>query len=294
MTSYKDKKLFRKLCNIVVDIVFWGCILVLVYIAGLIFLFASFSVRSGSMHPTLMGGDVVFVWKPILGARLFNIFDALDGKQVTVRRLPGLRKIRHNDVLVFHIPYPKSSGQMEMHLLKYYVKRCVGLPGDTIEVRDGFYHVGSAALPPGNVESQQRLSGRDSASFSKEMYLTFPHDSVLQWNILHFGPMYIPAKGDVLPMNRTNFVLYGKLVEWERQATLTFRNDTVFMDGRPLSSYSFEKNYYFMAGDWTEDSQDSRYWGLAPEEYIVGKAPIIWKSKDPHTGKMRWERVFKQ
>ena len=286
--------MFWKLCNIVVDIVLWGSILVPVYIAGLIFLFASFSVSSGSMHPTLMGGDVVFVWKPILGARFFNIFDALDGKRVTVRRLPGLRKIRRNDVLVFHIPYPKSSGRMEMHLLKYYVKRCVGLPGDTIEVRDGFYHAGGAVWPLGNVESQQRLSGRDSASFSKKVYLTFPHDSVLQWSILHFGPMYIPAKGDVLPMTRTNFVLYGNLVEWERQAALTFRDDTVFMDGHPLASYRFEKNYYFMAGDWTEDSQDSRYWGLAPEEYIVGKAWIIWKSKDPHTGKIRWERVFKR
>jgi signal peptidase I len=290
----KIKKLFRKLCNIAIDVVIWCSILVLFYFAGLIFLFASFKVPSGSMHPALVDGDVVFVWKPTLGARLFNIFDALDGKRVTVYRVPGLRKIRRNDVLVFHIPYPKSNERMEMHLLKYYVKRCVGLPGDTVEVRNGFYHVGGGALPPGNMESQQRLSGRDSASFPKEAYLTFPHDSVLRWNILRFGPLYIPAKGDVLEMNRTNFVLYGKLVEWERQASLTFRNDTVFMDGSPLASYRFEKNYYFMAGDWTEDSRDSRYWGLAPEEYVVGKVAFVRKSVDRHTGKFRWERFMKK
>ena len=49
-----------------------------------------------------------------------------------------------------------------------------------------------------------------------------------------------------------------------------------------------------MAGDRVEDSQDSRYWGLLPEDYIVGKAWIIWKSVDPHTGKFRWERFLKK
>ena len=48
-----------------------------------------------------------------------------------------------------------------------------------------------------------------------------------------------------------------------------------------------------MAGDKGENSQDSRYWGLLPEEYIVGKAAFIWKSVDPYTGKFRWERFFK-
>ena len=48
-----------------------------------------------------------------------------------------------------------------------------------------------------------------------------------------------------------------------------------------------------MAGDKGENSQDSRYWGLLPEEYIVGKAAFIWKSVDPYTGKFRCERFFK-
>jgi signal peptidase I len=49
-----------------------------------------------------------------------------------------------------------------------------------------------------------------------------------------------------------------------------------------------------MAGDLIFDSRDSRYWGLLPEEHIVGKAVIVWKSKDERAGKIRWGRTFKK
>jgi signal peptidase I len=41
-------------------------------------------------------------------------------------------------------------------------------------------------------------------------------------------------------------------------------------------------------------SQDSRYWGLLPEEYIVGRAIRIWKSVDKDTDEFRWERWMKK
>jgi len=40
-------------------------------------------------------------------------------------------------------------------------------------------------------------------------------------------------------------------------------------------------------------SDDSRYWGLLPEEFIVGKAWLIWHSVDLPTGKIRWKRCFR-
>ncbi|WP_257005630.1 S26 family signal peptidase, partial [Tannerella forsythia] len=42
-----------------------------------------------------------------------------------------------------------------------------------------------------------------------------------------------------------------------------------------------------------ENSQDSRYWGLLPDELIIGKASFIWKSIDPDSHQVRWERFMK-
>ncbi|WP_373718357.1 S26 family signal peptidase, partial [Bacteroides heparinolyticus] len=42
-----------------------------------------------------------------------------------------------------------------------------------------------------------------------------------------------------------------------------------------------------------ENSQDSRYWGLLPEPFIVGRAWMVWKSVDVDRGKVRWHRIFK-
>ena len=48
-----------------------------------------------------------------------------------------------------------------------------------------------------------------------------------------------------------------------------------------------------MGGDKVENSQNTRYWGLLPDELIVGKAWVIWKSVEQYSDKIRWNRVMK-
>jgi signal peptidase I len=245
------------------------------------------------MAPGLIGGDNVMIFKPLIGARLFNLFTSIRGEQVKIYRMPGFRKIRRNDVVVFNYPYPKDWNKIEMHIMKYYVKRCIGLPGDSLEIRNGFYQVKGLDMPLGNVESQQKVATREDPSFAEDIYRTVPQDSLMDWNIKDFGPLYIPKKGDVLPLNRVHCLLYKKLMEWEQGNMLEYKDSLCYLNGQMIDSYCFQKNYYFVAGDRVEDSRDSRYWGLLPEEYIVGKAWIIWKSTDPRTAKFRWERFLK-
>ena len=57
----------------------------------------------------LQPGDNILVNKTIMGARIFNIWDAAEEKEVEIHRLPGLGKAKRNDVLVFHYPYPHSN-----------------------------------------------------------------------------------------------------------------------------------------------------------------------------------------
>ena len=87
--------------------------------------FSIFSIPTGSMLPALKSGDKVLVNKCIMGARIFNLWKAAEGQKVGIYRLPGIRTVKRNDVLVFHNPYPHSSDSLSMHLLKYYIKRCI-------------------------------------------------------------------------------------------------------------------------------------------------------------------------
>jgi signal peptidase I len=246
------------------------------------------------MEPEIIMGDHVLVCKPVYGARLFNLFDALKGKQVKIYRAPGFSKIRRNDVVIFNFPYPNQRDKMEMHIMKYYMKRCIGLSGDTLEIRNGFYHIRGYCDILGNIKSQLKVSIQGRDCFEDGVFNTFPFDSIEQWNIKEFGPLYIPKTGDVTAMNRTNYLIYKNPIEWEQNATLVWKDSSVWLRDSLITSYQFQKNYYFMSGDRVENSQDSRYWGLLPEEYIVGKAWIIWKSKDLNTGKIRWNRLFKK
>jgi signal peptidase I len=242
VVSEKTKRILRRLVFRTIDGLYRLSILGAVFVCVQVFLFASFRIPSNSMAPGLHAGDRVLVCKPIYGARLFHLFDAINGERVTIYRLPGIRKVKRNDVAVFHFPYPNRGDKIEMHLMKYYIKRCIGLPGDTLLINNGIYRVKGFDKPVGNVESQQKVAIRQKASFEEGVYRTFPQDSVFGWNIKDFGPLHIPKKGDVLAMNRTHYLLYRKLIEWEQNATLEYKDSLVYMNSQAIASYQFQKN----------------------------------------------------
>ena len=287
----KKQKHIRNLINKAVDIVFWSCMVTVLWFTLQVFLFSSFKIPSDSMEPELTIGDNILVLKPTIGPRVFNLFASMRNEQTEIYRIPGTKKIQRNDILVFNFPHPNSWNKIEMHILKYYIKRCVGLPSDTLSIQNGFFHVKGIETSLGNMESQNKIATTEQ--FEDGIFHSFPFDSIISWNIKDFGPLYIPGKGDSITLNQTNCRLYRKLIEWEQQGSLQYKDSTIFLNGTPINGYRFQKNYYFMAGDNGMNSQDSRYWGLLPEEYIVGKAWIIWKSVDPYTDKFRWNRFLK-
>lgn len=278
--------------NIIVCIIGIGSILFIAFIFMQVFCFSSFKIPSDSMEPSLEAGDNIVVCKPIIGARIFNIFASLRNEQTKIYRLPGLQEIQRDDIIVFNFPCPNQWNKIEMHILKYYVKRCVGLPGDTVSIENGIFKIKGYEGIVGNYTSQVALSKRKNETFEKEVFRCFPYDATFNWNIKTFGPLYIPKAGNSIHMNQSNYILYKKYIEWEQQKELNIRGNNIFLGEESINTYQFSKNYYFVAGDNGENSQDSRYWGLLPEKYIVGKAWIVWKSIDPYTGKIRWKRLF--
>lgn len=298
MKAVKWKRIVDRILDKGLTLFCWAGGLFLLWSVMQVFCFTSFKIPSDSMEPGLIAGDFIIVNKLSYGARLFNVLDAIDKKEIKIRRLPGIGEIERNDVVVFNFPYPARWDSIGFDVMKYYVKRCIALPGDTFEIRKAQYRVRGVDMPLGKTTSQQELYRRlvsDRESLPLESILKgYPYDSIIGWDIQEFGPMYIPRQGAEIVMNRTNAVLYKNLIEWEQKQKLICREGIFFLGDKEIKVYRFCRNYYFMAGDKTVNSQDSRYWGLLPEEFIVGKASFVWKSKEPDTGRMRWNRIGKR
>ena len=290
---FVNMNLFR-FKQLLLQIVFYSCVIGIMVQLLQIAVLSFFRIPTDSMQPTLQPGDNILVNKSIMGARIFNIWEAAEEKEVDIYRLPRLGKVKRNDILVFHYPYPHKNDSLSMHLLKYYVKRCIALPGDTMGIRKGHYYIKGINDSIGNIEAQKRIEKLQKENTRGIVMDAYPWDKYIDWTIQDFGPLHVPARGQTVAMDSTAVKLYRNLIEWEQKEKLTFQGKEIFLGDSLIHEYRFRENYYFMGGDYMENSKDSRYWGLLPEPYIVGVATRRWKSVDKSTGKIRWDRVMKK
>lgn len=239
------------------------------YLVCIIFFFASFSITSNSMFPAFSKGDIIWVFKPIYGARIFNLYPALKGEDFSVCRLKGYRSVKRNDIVVFNYPFVEWNkwDSISFNFKKYYVKRCVGISGDSIYVRNGIYNVVGANCMLGNLSMQKELYEKQDSVL---LFPSFISDCNPNWDLYNWGPIYIPQKGITIVINSTNYMLYKRIIKWENHAKDASYYDMI-LDGKQSERYTFKHNYYFMAGDNAPQSVDSRYWGFVPDVFIVGK-----------------------
>lgn len=287
----------RKLLSWGLNVVCGLCAMLLLLIVLQLLFVTSFKIPSDSMEPALLTGDYILVDKCSGGARLFDVFDALEKKEVKIHRMPGWRDFKRNDVLVFNFPYPQRWDSIVFDVMSYYVKRCIAVPGDTLEIKNAHYAVRGLKQELGNVSAQDGLQRIIESGRVEEMGIvmkSYPNREEMCWDIKEFGPFYIPGKGSVVDMNFQNKLLYSNAIEWEQKKRLSMKGDSVLLGDSVIRHYRFQENYYFVSGDKMANSRDSRYWGLLPEPFIVGRVARIWKSLDALNGKMRWDRVLKK
>ncbi|MCK9429991.1 MAG: signal peptidase I [Candidatus Omnitrophica bacterium] len=170
----------------------WTESIIIAFLLSLVirmFFIQAYKIPTGSMRMTLQEGDLIFVNKFIYGAKV----------PLTNFYLPALRQPKRGDVIVFVYPEDKK---------KDFIKRLVGLPGETVEIKGGSIYINDQ---PANDPIFKQIYYYNRGEFSAEgQKIVVPADS------------------------------------------------------------------YFVLGDNSVTSKDSRYWGFVPKESILGKALIVY------------------
>lgn len=356
----------------------WDAVLFAVVAATLIrwLIMEAYTIPTPSMENSLLVGDFLFVSKFHYGTRtprtplqiplthqkiwFTNIPSYIPAIQLPTFRLPGLTSVKRNDVVVFNVPgiaennYPNPNQQewidYPVDLKTNYIKRCVAIAGDVIQIKDQQIYINNEKVtnPPGLQLSYQVISkdlinrrnldkleidpedagsgariNQDSVFYTmalteekaqqlREMpFITsvtvnlrtsaewniYPSSPKAPWSGDFYGPITIPKKGMKISINDSTLAFYGKMISlFDHNKDVKIENGTLTIEGKKVTEYTFDQNYYFMMGDNRHNSLDSRYWGFVPEDHIVGKAFFIWLSLDKHASfinKIRWSRFFK-
>lgn len=262
------------------------------YLCGRVFVADQFVVPTCSMLPTLRPGDHIIADKLVMGPRLYTDFHFTDnGQPLQSVRLRGLRRLERNDVVVFN--YPVINDKIAFKINFVYCKRIVAIAGDTLSIVRGKYKNNNYEGTLGVQSEQERLGNLPDSAFT-EGALYIMGNPRLGWTIRNMGGMYIPRRGDHIKITPKEALLYRRILEYETGGTLDIGEDTVRLDGRELKSHTFRHNYYFVAGDNVCDSKDSRYWGLVPEDYVIGVVKLISYNQDKTTKKYDAERWLKR
>jgi signal peptidase I len=254
-----------------------------------VFVVEAFRIPSASMENTLLVGDFLIVNKIAYTLRTprYVPFTNIPLPSITI---PVLRDVRRGDIVVFEFPYQRSEQQRleEGGEIMNFIKRCVGLPGDTVEVRRDEVFVNG-----------KLLSLPKSAKDKSEPW--FPaRDLDIGSNFIrdHYGPLLVPQKGTVIELNQTTIRRWRRLLLQEGHVVHVDELGRVTLNGEPTDSYTVQEDYYFMLGDNRNNSLDSRYWGFVPKRNIIGEALFVywsWHSEPSSTSEkiesIRWGRI---
>src|SRR5436309_4638010 len=224
----------------------------LLFVAGTVllvnsFVLASFKVPSGSMEDTVKIGDYLIVNKFVYGGTTpYTI--PLTTLRIPHLRVPGVRSVARGDVIVFD--WPGYRDEIEKPQQVWYLKRCIGLPGDTIRIENRVVYVNGQVLanPPHTrfLRNEHPPTGLVNPDI-------FPRGA--RYNEDNYGPIVVPRRGMKLPIDAENFSAWEVFIKREGHSADLYGRK-VLVDGSAANQYAVQRDYVFAMGDSRDNSLD--------------------------------------
>ena len=225
------------------------------------FLIEPFNIPSSSMVPTLYTGDFIAVNKYAYGIRL----------PLVNTKVLDLGAPQHGDIVVFRFPLnPKQ----------YYIKRVIGVGGDTVSFNNGQLSVNGKAIattpvnftpdpkmtaqlyPPGKTETGEVVTAEQAAQLGNQEEQT---------------AQYVQESPS---SNHQHLVRYLGDKNWFQYASFLQQASPQLMASQGQQwQLTVPEGHYFVMGDNRDRSADGRFWGFVPDENLAGKAVYVWTHK---------------
>ena len=213
--------------------------LALVFLIIRPFIIQAFYIPSGSMHPTLLEKDRLLVNKFIY----------------------RFKETNHGDIIVFRAPEAATMDGTQ----KDFIKRCIGLPGDKIQVVPGYVKIGDIVYNHADLRS---LLGNETAS--GEVIVRLYKDNVY----VSGKPIDKKTLAEAADMPDAKVVIHpGGVIHNGKFLNEPYLNEDPDIAFSPII---VPKNHLFMMGDNRNDSNDSRMWGPLERNRVQGKAMFIF------------------
>lgn len=286
------------------------------------FVFTSYIIPSSGMENSLYRGDRIIVNKWSYGLRppciLFPSCPRWHSQPV-----------KSGDIVVFNNPADISQPVIDKR--EIFISRCIATPGETL-ILDSLY-TPTASLEKAGPDRKRlysypiekkktmdslfvalamqdnELMGMNAheivRSFSRyEIYLLEQALTDIHWirplqqlsekkEDTHI--LVIPGKGKKVEIHPWNATLFRNTLVLHEGVNADVAHDSLYINGKAVTTYTFSKNYYWMASNNSINLADSRLFGLVPHDHLIGKASFVWFSKEADTGLFsgyKWSRFL--